>query len=283
MAKHVNILDHAPQGLINALARVLAPLEDPTGTARPRWASSSRYQLTQSFDEQALNGVFCNTFRCIVGNYYTDTHFHQNWGESDGKLPHRAGYGVIKPSHTVASQWYRWKQEQPQIDVIPRVIDLELSDNQDPSTIAVKTWQLSELIADHDGVRPMIYSRRNLIRDWLVPYWSTEQIEAHWYYLAQYLWDRTREHPGPPDVVPGLPIGRVILQQTADKKPALEDETGSGTITWERWDLIEEGEFDEMVAFVYREWGGQKPPDTLEERVMFLEAITMQEHPEYWE
>lgn len=256
------------------VAKVLAGIE--TYTDRPRWQDSSRYQGEQNFDQQVLNGLFGAIFRATISWGYQDPKFAENWERSDGVVRYRASYGVTYPDQPVLPIFENWIKVHPRRDVIPRVIDLELEQGQPGIVIANHTWELSERVADYDGARPLIYSRKNLIDKWLVPYWTDAQLNEHYYILAQYLWDRTREHPGPPALPNGLERDRVVLHQTADKKPAYSGETESGSIDWERWEL---GGEEDMHNFIYDTWGGVPPPkppvtlESLDERVSLLESF----------
>lgn len=270
MATQINLLDRAPQVVIRSLNWALAALEDPVGLDRPRWKDSSRYQGQQDFLLQAANGVWGNVFRQGISWGYQDPTFAQNWGESDGVLRYRSSYHVIYPDQQVKPQFENWVKYHPQIGFIPRVIDLELQRETAPAVIANQVWEMSERVADHDGVRPLIYSRYTLINTWLSPYWSPVMLNEHYYILAQYLWDRTREHPGPPTLPNGVARDRVVMQQTADKKAAPGGESESYTNDWDRWEL---GNAEQMQQWIANTWGGAPlpPPLTLEERVERLE------------
>jgi len=140
--------------------------------------------------------------------------------------------------------------------------------------IANQVWEMSERVADYDGVRPIIYSRYLLINQWLSPYWSGTMLNEHYYILAQYLYDRTREHPGPPTLPSGVDESRIVMHQTADKKLTPPGEAESATIDWDRWEL---GNAEEMQQWIAEAWGGETepPPDPdpdIYEKVSILET-----------
>ncbi|MFC1996981.1 GH25 family lysozyme [Chloroflexota bacterium] len=243
---------------MNLLNRFLLTFEDPTGLSRPLWRDSARYQGYQNFLIQAANGVWGHAFRMGISWGYLDRFFVQNWRESDGIIPYRTSYHVLYPDQPVESQWKHWRKYHANITGIPRVIDLELHNNTASSVIASQVWKMSELVADHDGLRPMIYSRRLLLNDWLSPHWSETQLNAHYYWLAQYRWDRIREHPGPPTRPDGIYSDRIVLHQTADKKPTPPGEAESKSIDWDRWEI---GNEEEMKVWIADKWGAAEPAE----------------------
>lgn len=257
MASNVNLLDKTPQAVIQGLNWILAPLEDPVGLDRPRWMDSARYQGIQNFFIQAANGVWGHVFRAGISWGYEDPCFARNWGESDGVINYTSSYHVIYPDQQIKPQVENWVKIQPKIRIIPRVIDLELENGTPASMIARQVWEMSERVADYDGIRPWIYSRKNLIEKWLVPYWTIEQLNEHFWWLAQYLWDRIREHAGPPDLPKGIQESRVVLHQTADKKSTPDGETESRSIDWDRWEL---GNVDQMINWIESIYGSSQPP-----------------------
>jgi hypothetical protein len=166
-----------------------------------------------------------------------------------------------------------WFKYHPQIDVIPRVLDAELQDNQTDGRVGEAIWECCEIINKYDGIYPIIYSRYMLLDKWL-RYWTPTMINSVWYWGALYLYDRVREHPGPPKgpmQYTIIPEERWILHQTADKKQPFPGETTRGTIAdWDRWEI---GNTSQMHSWILAEWGGEPyiPPPTIEERVGRLE------------
>jgi len=241
------------------LAKLASLFEDPTGLERPLWRDYSRYQEIVNFDVAKSNGVLGMFARAGISWGYTDPWFHTNWGAAGEAGMYRSSYHVLYPSEPVAKQAENWFRIHPTIDVIPRAIDLELGQNQLWATIANKTWEMSERVADHDGVRPIIYTRYLLANQWLSS-WTTEMLNEHYWWLAQYLYDRRREHAGPPTLPNRINRNRVLLHQTADKKVAPAGEvTGSIAVDWDRWEIGNETQMRQWIAAA---WGGPvEPPE----------------------
>lgn len=243
------------------LQRILAPFEDPAGLYRPLWRDYSRYDLNINLDVAWLNGVNGAAFRYAMGWGGTDDTFPRRW-EQAGFIEgmYRTGYSVLYPSLDVEQQCDHWFALMPKIDTIPRVLDAELQDGQTDAKVGQSIWQACEIIKSYDGVYPIIYSRYMLLDRWL-RYWSQEDVESKYYWGARYLWDRTREHPGPPYgsmVYTTIPDERWILQQTADKKAPFPGETERSTIVdWDRW---LHGDVDTMRQWISDTWG-ETPDD----------------------
>jgi GH25 family lysozyme M1 (1,4-beta-N-acetylmuramidase) len=255
MANNVNMLDNAPQILINGLNWVLAPFENLSGLDRPLWRDYSRWQEQVNFDKAIENGVFGMAARAAISWGYQDPWFPRNWIESKRVRMYRTSYHVIHPDQSVIRQADNWYHVHDEIDIIPRVIDLELANGMPHQVIAEKTWEMSNICFSRDGVRPMIYSRRLLVNDWLRT-WTTEMLNMHYWWLAQYLWDRTREHPGPVTPPNRVEVDKIILHQTADKKTA-PGEVPS-TVDFNRWCI---GNDSYMHSFIRDNWGSGEEPD----------------------
>ena len=247
-----------PQGSLaenlfyKTLGAIVRTFEDPTGTARPLWRDYSRWQWPDLNLAVAIaNGVLGAFHRAGISWGYIDPWANAFIGQALG-FPefYWSTYHVLYADQSVIRQadevWYR---VQPEPNVTPRVIDLEVNRNIAYERYADATWQMSELVKSRDGARPLIYSRRLLINQWLAPYWTVEMLNDHHYILAQYLWDRTREHAGPPDLPTGVNRERVILHQTADKKPAFPNESGGTSYAdYDRWEIGNELEMHQWIA-----------------------------------
>lgn len=227
-------------------------------TLQPLWRDYSRWQGLVNYDVAVANGVQGMAARAGISWAYVDPWFETNWnaaGQQDGF--YRTSYHVIWPDQDVVKQADSWFKVHPIRDVVPRVIDLEVDRDQPASKIADKTWAMSEIVLARDGIRPIIYSRYLLINKWLAS-WTAEQLNEHWYWLAQYHWTRIIEHSGPPTLPAWVARDRVVLHQTADKKPAPSGETQSRTVDWNRWQKGLEGQQDQWIA---ENWGdGQVVP-----------------------
>ena len=257
MAKNVNFLDNAPDFVFKILRTVLASTEDPVGLARPLWRDYSRWQGLVNFSVAKMNGVLGFAARSTISWGYVDPRFAEYWANGGAQGLYRTSYHVIYPDQPVQSQIDNWYAAHPTIEVIPRVIDLEVDRGVSKQQIADRTWDMSEKVLARDGVRPIIYSRYLLINSWLVPYWTVDMLNDHYYWLAQYLTDRVTEHPGPPTAPTNVDPSRIVLHQTADKKPGFPGEVESAAVDWDRWEL---GDEQEMHAFIQQEWGGEDPP-----------------------
>ena len=112
-----------------------------------------------------------------------------------------------------------------------------------------------------------------LANKWLAS-WSDVMLNMHYWWMAQYLTDRTREHPGPPSLPKRVDRDRIVLHQTADKKKGLPSECDSSAIDFDRWCF---GDVSEMHTWIAEHWGADSPlPLTLEQKVDKLWAY----HPE---
>lgn len=256
MATNVNLLDNLPEVAFVPLAFATSTFEDPIGTARPLWRDYSRWNGQVDFSIAAANGVKGYAARSGISWGYQDPWFPRNWSEGAINGLYRTSYHVIYPSESSLRQADNWYKIHPEIEIIPRVIDLELDCDQSPSRIADATWELSSIVLSRDGVRPIIYSRYLLINDWLAT-WTTSMLNAHYWWLAQYPWLRTYEHPGPPTLPDRLSRDRVVLHQTCDKKPPFPGEVENLSADWDRWEI---GNEQEMHMWIGQEWAGTEPP-----------------------
>ena len=234
---NINLMDRIPDTGLTLLSVVLSRFEDPVGLERPLWHDLSSHQGWPVRPEVLVaNGALGLTYRGGISWGYTDRYFQLNWDAAGGlEGVYRNPYFVPYPDQPVLRQVDSWFRILPEIDVIPRMIDLEVSRSQPASKIADVTWEMSELIKSRDGFRPWIYSRKDLIDSWLAS-WSTEMLNDHFWELAQYLWDRLREHPGPPTLPARVRKDRVLFHQTADKKPAPAGAIQSKSIDWGRFE-----------------------------------------------
>lgn len=176
--------------------------------------------------------------RATKGDWYIDSGFAHNVQiMQDAERPW-CPYHVLYSTHTLA------KQRDHIFRAVPnpgpwkrRILDIE-------TTGAARvwsdlTWGISEACLSEDGKRPIIYSRTNLVNQWLVPYWTNDMLNAHYWHFAAYFYrataiarwtmGRTGEYLGS-IALPRLVVGgqvvkevqkdRVILHQTGDTAPA---------------------------------------------------------------
>lgn len=191
-----------------------------------------------------------------------------SWGTPDSLFPGlyanaglldlpRTSYHVIYCDQPVLKQADQvWYKQHPAIDKVPRVIDLEVDRGVSHQQVAARVWEMSELVLSRDGMRPMIYSRYLLLNAWLQT-WTSAMLNLHYYLLAQYLFDRTVEHPGPPTIPNRVLPERVIFHQTADKKAGCSGEAQSAAVDYNRWCL---GDQVQMDAWMLANWGIGEPP-----------------------
>ena len=255
------------------LGTLTSPLEDLVGLDRPLMRDIARYQLYYDHDVGAANGVLGLFVRCGISYGYHDPFFKTNYNGAEGKM-YRTSYHVLYPSQSVVKQADQvWYDEHPVLDVMPRCMDLELSNDEYWKKIGDVAWDMSELVYARDGHRPIIYSRYKLIENWL-RHWTPEMLNAHYYILAQYRYARWIEHAGPP-TIPKYVLGgnqevgkemfnrnRILLHQTADKKAPFPGEVptpyAGKSVDWDRWEL---GNEEEMHQWIKTAWGeGSAPP-----------------------
>lgn len=247
----------APNPLPRIVGNVLSVFEDPVGLARPLGRDYSKYQGYVDHPTALANGVLFMAARAGISWGYKDPFFDNNWIGAGLVGMYRTSYHVPYPDQPLIRQADSWYFMHPTIDIIPRVIDLELKRDQSYPKIGDFTWQMSELVLSRDGVRPIIYSRYLLINDWLRR-WTDSMLNNHFWWLAQYKWDRSREHPGPPTLPQRVKRERVVMHQTADKKRPPPGEVQSLSVAWNRWEI---GNEMQMHQWIRNEWGdGDTPP-----------------------
>lgn len=243
-----------------------------TNEARALARDISRWQFPWDPGVSADGGAGLVAMRSTISWGYRDPHFAAYWEAAAERFAgRRTSYHVIYPDQAVSRQLDNWYAAHPEIDVIPRVIDLELDRGMHPASIGAATQVMTEVVAERDGVRPIIYTRYRLANEWLRN-WEDEFLRGQFFWLAQYLTDRATEHPGPPTLPDRVLADRALLHQTADKKPGFPGEVGSPTVDWDRWCHVDPdtGGISDMGEFIAREWGGGDPGPTLEEKVDIL-------------
>jgi hypothetical protein len=196
---------------------------------------------------------------------YIDKYFKLNWqGAVDVLLP-AAPYHVLYPDQPVVMQADTWFSVAPDPGDWQgrRIIDLELARGAAPMIIADVFMGISDLVRSRDGATAIVYSRKNLIEQWLVPYLSNDELNSHYFILAQYLKPRpgqvyADEHPGPPDIPAAIKPERVIMQQTSDHRPGPPGAVTSAALDTDRWLL---GDAFDMGAWMDWEKAVLPEPD----------------------
>ena len=249
---------------------------DLKGTQRPLWRDVSRHQGIVDFFVMSLGVVRGVTIRAGISWGYQDAWFPANWSGSKENMLYRNSYHVIYPGQNVVRQADNWFNINPEIDTIPRVIDLEKDTGVSAKQVADDVWEMSEVVLQRDGVRPWIYSRYMLVNYWLAS-WTPDMLNAHKWFLAQYRTDRTVEHAGPPTLPYGVHPENVLLHQTADKIPGFAGECESAAIDYDRWTLGNEIQLEDYIT---AEYGGTppdpipQPPDGYDPKPIHFEELT---------
>ena len=178
------------------LGKILSPLENPIGIYRPLMRDYSWWSGYVDMSVALENNIRGMFSRVGIGRYYADSTFPVNYSNAKVYGLYRSSYHVLNPTQSVITQaddiWFKYHSER---DVVPRMLDLESSYGATASQIADATWDMSELVLSRDGVRPIIYSRYGLINPWLVPFWTPDMLNVHYYVLAQYMLDQVPIYP----------------------------------------------------------------------------------------
>ncbi len=223
---------------------------------KPLWIDVSRHQGRIDF-VQMLKMVDCKprelhgvVIRAGVG-LEKDVQFERNWLKF--KDIYRSSYWALHPDKNVNDQLDDWYQVNPEILGIPRTIDLERDGGKTANEIADMTLHWSDVILSRDGVRPWIYSRKNLIDLWLDS-WTYAELLDHYYMLAEYNAGDGKEYDG--IRLPNrVDASRVLLKQTTDKMTLYP---GSGAIDRDRW---LPGDVRQMNDFLNSTYFGNDTPN----------------------
>jgi hypothetical protein len=234
----------------------MSAFENPIGLSRPLWRDYSKYDLEVDFLVARLMGVDGFANRSTIGWSGVDPSFPINYQKGGDQGLYRTSYHVLHPDLSITRQMDHWFKHHPTIDCIPRVLDAELQNGLNDAQVGEAIWRSCEIVKDHDGVYPWLYGRYLQFNKWL-KYWTQDMVESIFYWGARYLWDRTREHPGPPYYAPSMtnvtiPESHWILHQTADKKPAFSNETEREyVVDWDRWEIGNVPQMHEWITAMY--------------------------------
>lgn len=232
-----------------------------SGTVRPLWRDTSIYQGKWNADIAYFNGVVGHIGRAGHG-LVADPTFLTNYTNSGNVGMYHSSYYAIDPQYPPTTQLDIWYRQHPKLDIIPRVIDMEISGGLSANRIGEIIWNVVEIIKWRDGVYPILYSRKNLIDPWLAA-WTAEQLNTLYYWLARYM-STGAEDPGPPPQPNRLRIERVIMHQTSDHKVDFPGEAASLSIDWDRWMI---GDLAQMRNWIHNTWGGGEPQPTWEQAI----------------
>lgn len=235
--------------------------------SRPFGIDVSRHQgkISWSAIAQHEPRVYFVGIRATISWGYQDNWFPANWRGAGEYGLFRMSYHVIYPKQPALRQmdnFFRTAPEPGEFGM--RVLDFELEgDGRDDPHPATRNqqqdtlWKCSEICKQRDGKLPIIYSRAEFVNRQLRS-WSSELLNAHYWWLAQYTWSRVREHPGPPTLPAKVLPERVLFQQTADRAK------GFGVQSWslDRDRFL--GPLKELLSLVQAH---PAPELTLEEKV----------------
>ena len=237
---------------------VISLLEDKKGTDRPLWRDSSRHNGKVNPEVSRANGVQGYFIKACEGTWYQDEQFPRTW-ELVGKAGlYRSSYNFFRPQYNVADQMNLWFRINPKIDVLPRTLDVEADGFLKAPQIASAVWQACEMVKEHDGVYPIIYSRYRLVNEWLASEWNKSYMDNFYWFLAQYKWNRAIEHAGNEFLTIPNKVDRVkvLWHQTADKKPGFRGECESSALDYDRWEY---GDLIDMHNAIKKIWGKEEP------------------------
>src|SRR3990167_809290 len=232
---------------------------------RPLLVDVSANQGKMNVAIMAAGGVLGIVPRAGISWSYKDPTFPDVWAQAGTVGIYRTSYHVIYTDQPIAAQADSWYSVHPERDIMPRLIDLEVDRGDSAYQKAFNTWRMVELIDSRDGIPPTIYSRYLLVNQWLAPYWTVEQLNHVTWALAQYLNDRTVEHPGPPTLPNGVRADRVLYHQTADKIAGWPGSIESAALDRDRWCLGDEAQ---MHTYIQNNWS-----NGMEDRVAALELL----------
>lgn len=234
------------------------PMPDPTDNL-PLIRDISKHQAIYDMLVAKDNNVRLIFIRAAISYAYRDPFYVNNRSEAQKVNLPNASYHVLYPGENVLKQADNWYAVQDTVEGIARVSDFELDHLVPNEQKAEALWAMSDIVLARDGFRPIIYSRSQLINDWLSS-WTQKMIDAHFYYLAQY-WSDGEEH-GYADgsELPRLPTrvsrDRVIIHQTSDVLPGFPGEAQSFAVDTNRW---QQGDEAQMDQFILDTWGGTTP------------------------
>ena len=198
-----------------------------------------------------------------------DVQFERNWAKCDEYSLYRSSYWACWHEYCMNTQLQKWYEINPAIDGIPRMIDLEHGGCAFEK-IAEDVLHWSDVIYSRDGVRPWIYSSALLVEKWLTPFWSEEDLNGHYYILAQYDVGDGNEYDGV--VLPdGVEIDNVLFKQTSGSTPPdpLSLAPDASAIDRDRW---LHGDVDCMNDFLVSMYFTPIAPPDIDDDITKLKA-----------
>ncbi len=203
--------------------------ERPLGIDVSKWQGRVNWAVIATHVPKIL---FCG-IRASLGAGKVDEWFQHNWTESGSFEIYRSAYHLVIPGVPAQAQMDNFYRTAPEGGELPRVLDYEVIGSLGLPA-AELLWDCAMIIAERDGIWPIVYSRFALINQNLLS-WSEEQLNNVWWWLAQYLLaqELRGEHPGPPILPNRVDPKRVLIHQTADKLPGIGVESRS--LDRDRW------------------------------------------------
>jgi hypothetical protein len=179
----------------------------------------SFYQEEFKFAKLALSKQKPVAFYLNAGIGLTkDVQFARNWQKCGELGYYRQSYWAYHPDYSYVTQVEKWYEQNPEIDMLPRIMDLEREKGIGSHIIAACTMDMSDIILARDGHRPWIYGRKLWLERVIFPHWDTSFINEHYYILAEYNKYRNKEEEGI-DIPAFVEPDRVLMKQTADEIP----------------------------------------------------------------
>ena len=185
-----------------------------------------------------------------------DVQFARNW-QKCGELGYfRQSYWAYHPDYSYLTQLDKWYEQNPLIDYLPRIMDLERVKGVEPHIIAACVMDMSDIILSRDGWRPWIYSRKNFLEENILGYWPEDFIDEHYLILAEYNDHRDEEEEGID--IPALVEPEMVLEkQTADQIEPDPLGLCPGFLDRNRW---LHGDTAQMQNFFISTYSTQPPP-----------------------
>lgn len=199
------------------------------------------------FDIVAQRALFVG-IRATISWGYQDSWFPRNWSESKRVGLHRFAYHVLYPGEDAKRQADNFLSVVKDWDRAWPVVDAELDHGQSKQRITDCLLACATIIRIATGKDPLIYSRKSWIDEFTEPgAWRGNRV----WWLAQFMYDRSVEHPGPPPLPEG--VTSWLIQQTADKFPPPAGQQQSVEADTDRWN----GDAQAVEAFFS---GAVQPP-----------------------
>ena len=241
---------------------------------QPLWIDVSSWQGILNFNTIAslsgfnkVHGIFSRAGWGQDGGYIDQT-FERNWTETKRLGIYRSSYWAYWDYFPLQHQLDLWFRANPTIDFIPRMWDMEKEDAH-PEFLSEQSWIASEQVHQRDGKRFIIYSTEAILERTLCKYWTPEQLNMHYFLLAQYDFS-TPENPLEsngfrlPDFINAE---NVLWKQTSSDFALYQN---SGPVDRDRWIWTD---VETMHDDLQNLWGGGVPTPTPEPCCEELEGI----------